>query len=135
MTLSGSRYLVASIAVHRFSFWDRRASCLECTAMGRRCARASLAALVVCALAAPAQRARASGFLLYEQSATALAKGATMGAFGLWVLGITGWHAWHGTLPQAVTMGAVGSAALFANAASFGLLWKYREGDANMRSA
>jgi Co/Zn/Cd efflux system component len=32
-------------------------------------------------------------------------------------------------------MGAVGFAALLANAASFGLLWAHREGDANMRSA
>jgi Co/Zn/Cd efflux system component len=32
-------------------------------------------------------------------------------------------------------MGAVGFAALTANAASFGLLWAYRGGDANMRSA
>ena len=48
---------------------------------------------------------------------------------------MTGWHAWHGTLPQAFTMGAVGFAALAANAASFGLLWSHREGDANMRSA
>ena len=32
-------------------------------------------------------------------------------------------------------MGAVGVAALLANAASFALLWAYREGDSNMRSA
>src|SRR3954454_5624418 len=32
-------------------------------------------------------------------------------------------------------MGTVGMAALVANAASFGLLWVYRHGDANMRSA
>jgi Co/Zn/Cd efflux system component len=32
-------------------------------------------------------------------------------------------------------MGAVGFAALLANAASFGLLWASRGGDANMRSA
>jgi len=32
-------------------------------------------------------------------------------------------------------MGAVGTAALAANAASFGLLWAFRNGDANMRSA
>jgi Co/Zn/Cd efflux system component len=75
------------------------------------------------------------GMALRYRAMAALAKGATMGAFGLWVLGITGWHAWHGTLPQAVTMGAIGSAALIANAASFGLLWNHREGDANMRSA
>ena len=31
-------------------------------------------------------------------------------------------------------MGAVGIAALIANAASFALLWAYRSGDANMRS-
>jgi len=42
---------------------------------------------------------------------------------------------WHGTLPDATTMGAVGVAALIANEASFGLLWAYRGGDANMRSA
>jgi Co/Zn/Cd efflux system component len=42
---------------------------------------------------------------------------------------------WHGTLPHAPTMGAVGVAALVANAASFGLLWAFRGGDANMRSA
>ena len=65
----------------------------------------------------------------------AFLKGATMGLFGIWVLGLTGWHAWHGTLPHAFTMGAVGFAALIANAASFGLRWAYRAGDANMRSA
>jgi Co/Zn/Cd efflux system component len=31
-------------------------------------------------------------------------------------------------------MGAVGVAALLANAASFALLWAYRAGDSNMRS-
>jgi Co/Zn/Cd efflux system component len=75
------------------------------------------------------------GMALRYRAMVALAKGSTMAVFGLWVLGITGWHAWHGTLPQAFTMGAVGFAALSANAASFGLLWSHREGDANMRSA
>ena len=51
------------------------------------------------------------------------------------VIGTVIWHALHGTLPNAVTMGFVGAAALIANAASFGLLWTYRSGDANMRSA
>jgi Co/Zn/Cd efflux system component len=32
-------------------------------------------------------------------------------------------------------MGAVGIAALLANAASFAILWAHRSGDANMRSA
>jgi Co/Zn/Cd efflux system component len=75
------------------------------------------------------------GMELRYRATAALAKGATMGLFGVWVIGITAWHAWHETLPQAFTMGAIGGAALVANAASFGLLWKHRAGDANMRSA
>ncbi len=75
------------------------------------------------------------GMALRYRAAAALAKGLTMGAFGLWVVGTVVWHAAHGTLPSAFTMGAVGMAALAANAASFGLLWAYRKGDANMRSA
>ena len=75
------------------------------------------------------------GMALRYRASAALAKGATMGAFGLWVLGITIWHAVHGTLPAAGTMGIVGGTALLANGASFALLWAYRDGDANMRSA
>jgi len=75
------------------------------------------------------------GMALRYRATAALLKGASMGAFGAWVLGITVWHAWHGTVPQAFTMGVVGLAALVANGASFGLLWAYRGGDANMRSA
>jgi Co/Zn/Cd efflux system component len=75
------------------------------------------------------------GMALRYRAIAAFAKGSTMAIFGLWVLGIAGWHAWHGTLPQALTMGAVGFTALAANAASFGLLWRHRSGDANMRSA
>ena len=48
------------------------------------------------------------GMALRYRAMAALAKGSTMAIFGLWVLAITGWHAWHGTLPYAFTMGAVG---------------------------
>lgn len=75
------------------------------------------------------------GMALRYRASAALAKGATMGAFGLWIIVTVIWHAWHGTLPSAITMGAVGFAALAANAASFALLWAHRHGDANMRSA
>jgi Co/Zn/Cd efflux system component len=75
------------------------------------------------------------GMALRYRASAALAKGATMGLFGLWVIGTVIWHSIQGTLPSAFTMGAVGFAALAANAASFGLLWAYRGGDANMRSA
>jgi len=76
-----------------------------------------------------------TGLALRYRAAAALAKGTTMGLFGLWIIGAVFWHAMHGTLPSAFTMGVVGAAALAANAASFGLLWAYRGGDANMRSA
>jgi Co/Zn/Cd efflux system component len=75
------------------------------------------------------------GMALRYRAIAALVKGITMSLFGLWVLAITGWHAWHGTLPQAMTMGAVGLTALVANGAAFGMLWRHRGGDANMRSA
>jgi Co/Zn/Cd efflux system component len=75
------------------------------------------------------------GMVLRYRAIAALAKGATMGLFGLWIIGTVIWHALHGTLPNAYTMGAIGFAALAANAISFVLLWAYRDGDANMRSA
>jgi Co/Zn/Cd efflux system component len=75
------------------------------------------------------------GRALRYRAMAALVKGGTMGLFGLWVSGVTVWHLWHGTLPQAVTMGKVGLAALFANGVIFGLLWAYRSGESNMRSA
>jgi Co/Zn/Cd efflux system component len=75
------------------------------------------------------------GMALKYRATAALVKGATMGLFAAWVVGIVIWNALHGTLPGAFTMGTVGFAALLANVASFGLLWAYRGGDSNMRSA
>jgi len=68
------------------------------------------------------------------RASAALAKGMTIGLFGVWVLATAIWHAAYGRVPEAVTMGAVGLAALLANSASFALLWAYRDGDSNMRS-
>lgn len=75
-----------------------------------------------------------AGMVLRYRARAALVKGMTMGLFGVWVLATSLWHAVHGTVPEAITMGAVGVAALLANAASLGLLWAYRTGDSNMRS-
>jgi Co/Zn/Cd efflux system component len=75
------------------------------------------------------------GMAVRYRASAVLLKGASMGAFGLWVIGVIIWHAWQGTLPNAFAMGAVGLAALAANAASFALLWAFRGGDSNMRSA
>jgi Co/Zn/Cd efflux system component len=74
------------------------------------------------------------GMALRYRATAALIKGLTMAGMGLSVLITIGWHLVHATVPEAVTMGAVGIAALVANAMVFGLLWAYRTGDANMRS-
>jgi Co/Zn/Cd efflux system component len=75
-----------------------------------------------------------AGMALAWRSRAALAKGGTMIAFALWVLGSTAWHAWFGTLPRAEVMGVVGLAALLANGGVTLMLYHYRAGDANMRS-
>ncbi len=75
-----------------------------------------------------------AGHGIAHRARAALAKGSTMGLFGLWVLTSALLHLIRGTVPVAETMGAAGLAALTANAASFALLWAYRGGDSNMRS-
>jgi Co/Zn/Cd efflux system component len=74
------------------------------------------------------------GMSLRWRSSAALFKGATMGVFGLWVIGNAVYNAMLGTVPTAVVMGTVGFAALIANVVSAVILYRYREGDANMRS-
>jgi Co/Zn/Cd efflux system component len=74
------------------------------------------------------------GTALRYRAMAAFAKGLTMGAFGLWVVGTVIWHAIMGTVPEPVTMGLVGTAALVANAVCAVLLYAYRDGDANMQS-
>src|SRR4030081_3432918 len=61
------------------------------------------------------------GMALRYRASAALAKGATMAAFGLWVIATVVWHTVHGTLPSGFTMEAVGPATMVANVASFGL--------------
>lgn len=61
-------------------------------------------------------------------------KGLCMGSFGIFVLAITAWHAQRGTLPEAATMGAVAIIALAVNVGVAVSLYRYRAGDADMRS-
>jgi Co/Zn/Cd efflux system component len=61
-------------------------------------------------------------------------KAACMAAFGVFVLGKTLWNLQSGPPPEAVTMGAVGFIALAANVAVAWMLYRFRTGDANMRS-
>ena len=74
------------------------------------------------------------GMALRWRAVAALIKGASMGLFGLFVTGSVVWHALNGTVPAWGTMSAIGALALIANVACLGLLFAWREGDANMRS-
>jgi len=75
-----------------------------------------------------------AGLHLTWRARAALIKGVGLVALGFWVIGTTVWAASHGTLPQAETMGIVGFAALLANAGVALMLYRFRDGDANMRS-
>jgi len=68
------------------------------------------------------------------RAGAALLKGAAMGVFGAWVLGMTVYRLLHPELPGAVVMGSVGVMALVANVVSALLLMRFRDGDSNMRS-
>lgn len=78
--------------------------------------------LVVLAMAASAR------------SRAALFKATTMGAFGVFVLGKALYNLQAGVTPEPITMGAVGLAALAVNAGVAVMLFRFRSGDANMRS-
>lgn len=68
------------------------------------------------------------------RSRTAMAKGLTMGGYGLFVLGAAVWHLYSGTLPDAGVMGWISLLALITNGSVAVMLYAYRTGDANMRS-
>ncbi|USA40460.1 cation transporter [Pelagerythrobacter marinus] len=75
-----------------------------------------------------------AGLALTWRARAALVKAATMLAFGLWVVGYAVYGLVVGSAPQAQTMGLVGALALAVNLAVALLLFRYRGGDANMRS-
>lgn len=64
----------------------------------------------------------------------AMVKGITMVVFGFAVLGRAIWVMQSGITPEALTMGAVGFLALVANMGVALMLFKFREGDSDMRS-
>lgn len=71
---------------------------------------------------------------LVWRARAALVKGVSMGLFGLWVMGAAAMNVLGDTLPNAPTMGVIGFVALIANVGVAVLLYRFREGDANMRS-
>jgi Co/Zn/Cd efflux system component len=65
---------------------------------------------------------------------SALAKAAGMGLIGLWVLGEALYRVFVTGVPSAFTMGVIGFLALLANLGCAALLFRFRRGDADMRS-
>lgn len=64
----------------------------------------------------------------------AMVKGITMAAFGtiVWVRAL--WVMQQGTTPEPFTMGSIGLLALIANLAVLFVLFRFRDGDSDMRS-
>ena len=75
-----------------------------------------------------------AGMALAWRAKAALFKAATMLAFGLWVIGYAIYGLFIGANPEPETMGVIGTLALVVNLVVALLLFRYREGDANMRS-
>lgn len=75
-----------------------------------------------------------AGMALAWRARAALVKAATMLAFGLWVIGYALYGLIVGSNPEPYTMGLIGTLALLVNVAVALLLFRYRRGDANMRS-
>ncbi len=75
-----------------------------------------------------------AGMALAWRARAALLKGGTLALLGMYVFATTAWAVWHGGTPEAEVMGVVGVAALVANAAVALMLYRFRTGDANMRS-
>ncbi|NUZ08297.1 cation transporter [Piscinibacter koreensis] len=74
------------------------------------------------------------GMALSARAKAALFKAACMAGFGVFVLGKAVWNLQTGVVPEPATMGVVGFAALAANVGVAWLLYRFRTGDANMRS-
>lgn len=75
-----------------------------------------------------------AGMALTWRARAALLKGLSLGLLGAAVLVSTAWHAYAGSLPRAEAMGGVGILALLANAGVALMLYRFRDGDSNMRS-
>lgn len=74
------------------------------------------------------------GMGVVARTRAALLKAATMGAFGLWVIGMAVYHAITGIVPEPIVMGPVAVLAFAANASVAILLFRHRAGDSNRRS-
>lgn len=74
------------------------------------------------------------GGVLTLRARTAMIKAACMAAFGVFVLWQSIANLEAGVVPEARTMAGIGVLALFANLVVARMLYRFRHGDANMRS-
>ncbi len=75
-----------------------------------------------------------AGMALVWRARSALVKGLTLLGFGAWVLATATLAFLNGASPEPEAMGIVGAMALAANVGVALLLYRFRSGDANMRS-
>ncbi|KUO55518.1 MAG: cation transporter [Sphingomonadales bacterium BRH_c42] len=75
-----------------------------------------------------------AGMALAWRAKTAMVKGITILSFGLGVLVWAIWGLFHGSNPAPYAMSAIGTLALVVNFGVALMLYRYRTGDANMRS-
>lgn len=75
-----------------------------------------------------------AGMALAWRARTALLKGITILLFGFVILAWATWGLFHGSNPEPYAMSAIGTLALVVNFGVALMLYRYRTGDANMRS-
>lgn len=68
------------------------------------------------------------------RAGAALFKGLSLGVVAVYVLGTALYRTFVTGSPEPLPMGVIGFLALAVNLASVALLWRWREGDANVRS-
>ncbi|CAN5191609.1 cation transporter [soil metagenome] len=68
------------------------------------------------------------------RTGAALFKGVSLGVVALSVVGFAAWRAWSGAAPSGEAISALGLFGALANLIAAGLLVRYRDGDANVRS-
>lgn len=74
------------------------------------------------------------GMALSARAKASLFKGATMGLFGVWVVGSAIYRAVIGSAPDASMMGGIAFIALVVNVTVALMLYRYRNGDSNKQS-
>lgn len=74
------------------------------------------------------------GMAASVRAKAALFKGVTLGLVAVYVLGAALYRTFVVGVPEPLTMGVIGVLALAINLLSVVLLWKWRDGDANVKS-